>query len=120
MLGTHPEIIQIPQSQRCEGPQLHSGEYVSVVVCMVIIFIALIALYVLFFKWVFEGNLDLPRFGLVSSVIFNCFPERRKKQTNDSESVEKNHPGNITVEKPASWKPPTGGLEDDNTEVLDI
>ena len=39
---------------RCEGPQMHSGEYVSVVICMVIIFIALIALYVIFFKWVFE------------------------------------------------------------------
>ena len=39
---------------RCVGPQLHSGEYVSVIICMVIIFIALIALYVIFFKWVFE------------------------------------------------------------------
>ena len=85
---------------------------------MVIIFIALIALYVLFFKWVFEvanlwkpvtdisfsqGNLDLPRFGLVSSVVFNCFPDRRKKQANDSESVEKNTPGSITIEKPARY-----------------
>ena len=85
---------------------------------MVIIFIALIALYVLFFKWVFEvanlwkpvkmksfsqGNLDLPSFGLVSSVVFNCFPERRKKQTNDSDSVEKNAPGSVTIEKPARY-----------------
>ena len=51
----------------------------------------------------FQGNLDLPRFGLVSLVVFNCFPERRKKQTNDSESVEKNHPSGITIEKPARY-----------------
>ena len=50
-----------------------------------------------------QGNLDLPRFGLVSSVVFNCFPERRKKQTNDSDSVEKNAPGNVTIEKPARY-----------------
>jgi len=37
----------------------------------------LLFFYVCFFKWVAKGNLDLPKFGGASQVVFKCFPQRK-------------------------------------------
>lgn len=55
-------ISWMAPSQEYPNPgcqQVQSSEYVTVMVCMTLIFILLLGLYIIFFKWVFEVSLSL-------------------------------------------------------------
>ena len=53
--SSHQNISWItPHHQSSDCQQLHSSEYVSVLVCITLIFMLLLGLYVIFFKWVYE------------------------------------------------------------------
>merc|ERR1712012_48291 len=78
--------------------QYEHSNYVTLIIFVTVLFIFLFVLYVLFFKWVFEGNLDLPRFGVVSQIVFNCFPERKGKK--EDKSVLEENRVETKLEKP--------------------
>ena len=46
--------IMAPSAHHQECVKIHSSEYVIVVISLAAIFIMILALYCLFFKWVFE------------------------------------------------------------------
>jgi len=78
----------------------------------------LLFFYVCFFKWVAKGNLDLPKFGGASQVVFNCFPQRKGLKKTESAknlqdiSADRVVPYDNTIEKEDDDK--------DSTEILEF
>lgn len=91
--------------------------YALMAFVILVLFSGFISLYVYFFKWVAKGNLDLPRFGGGSDVVFNCFPQQNSLRKSDSTQILNDSLDNTTSQESFD----NVGLEDkDSTEIMEF
>jgi hypothetical protein len=100
--------------QKYELATIALEEYIIHGVVLVIVLLILLVSYICFWKWVAKGNLDLPKFGGGSQLVFNCFP--RKSGLSKSESTQVLQYSQEHVVVPDL----TGNEEKDSTDILEF
>lgn len=100
--------------QKYELATIALEEYIIHGVVLVIVLLILLVSYICFWKWVAKGNLDFPKFGGGSQLVFNCFP--RKSGLSKSESTQVLQYSQEHVVVPDL----TGNEEKDSTDILEF
>jgi len=101
-----------------EFTRIAMEEYILHGVLLIILLLLLLFMYVCFWKWVAQGNLDLPKFGGGSQLVFNCFPNRSGLKKSESTQVLPDTQENEVVDEPLDE---AKQYEDnDSTDVIDI
>jgi len=70
-----------------EFAKITMEDYILHGVILIILLLLLLFLYICFWKWVAQGNLDLPKFGGGSQLVFACFPNRSGLKKTESTQV---------------------------------
>jgi len=82
-----------------EFARITMEDYILQGVILIIVLLLLLFFYICFWKWVAKGNLDLPKFGGGSQLVFTCFPNRSGLKKTESTQVLGDNQENGMVEE---------------------